>query len=438
MGFIDKLFGSKKDKKDMKTQEKKEVQIEKKIHENNAEKTKNEETKHEEKKISENELLLNILKDKISPLNLQVNGDNEKVVIPEIDTSIKAVIKGKNQQNNALMVQIDFFIQNKGFGEEGIYESLAGIGKDNNIEEAISSCVDIFIKTVFNVVVEALKGNHNSNLNIETKVDGIARTWHTYIGTIQTQGFDNLEGIGNNHIYNLLKDQIVKRLRNKRYYWIKVLITSHNDGKLMYQCLLNNKPFLEAERVIDEYVKGWPEGGNNRIESQYIVIRQSDKSFTDNRQKDIEKENFIKECTQYAISVFENYGPEDSVEGLVNKISEFTKDINLAWELFWFIPAIYCRLVLSGPNYTDTVILVLPDDRRIFGKLYDYEAYVVGVDIVIKKLQDNQSQENIKKILFLSEEFKALQKLLKEGSNAKDLQPVPMVLMAPRSYIVSD
>jgi hypothetical protein len=206
----------------------------------------------------------------------------------------------------------------------------------------------------------------------------------------------------------------------------------------MYQCLLNNKPFLEAERVIDEYVKGWPEGGNNRIESQYIVIRQSDKSFTDNRQKDIEKENFIKECTQYAISVFENYGPEDSVEGLVNKISEFTKDINLAWELFWFIPAIYCRLVLSGPNYTDTVILVLPDDRRIFGKLYDYEAYVVGVDIVIKKLQDNQSQENIKKILFLSEEFKALQKLLKEGSNAKDLQPVPMVLMAPRSYIVSD
>lgn len=438
MGFIDKLFGSKKDKKDMKTQEKKEVQIEKKIHENNAEKTKNEETKHEEKKISENELLLNILKDKISPLNLQVNGDNEKVVIPEIDTSIKAVIKGKNQQNNALMVQIDFFIQNKGFGEEGIYESLAGIGKDNNIEEAISSCVDIFIKTVFNVVVEALKGNHNSNLNIETKVDGIARTWHTYIGTIQTQGFDNLEGIGNNHIYNLLKDQIVKRLRNKRYYWIKVLITSHNDGKLMYQCLLNNKPFLEAERVIDEYVKGWPEGGDNRIESQYIVIRQSDKSFTDNRQKDIEKENFIKECTQYAISVFENYGPEDSVEGLVNKISEFTKDINLAWELFWFIPAIYCRLVLSGPNYTDTVILVLPDDRRIFGKLYDYEAYVVGVDIVIKKLQDNQSQENIKKILFLSEEFKALQKLLKEGSNAKDLQPVPMVLMAPRSYIVSD
>jgi hypothetical protein len=181
MGFIDKLFGSKKDKKDMKTQEKKEVQIEKKIHENNAEKTKNEETKHEEKKISENELLLNILKDKISPLNLQVNGDNEKVVIPEIDTSIKAVIKGKNQQNNALMVQIDFFIQNKGFGEEGIYESLAGIGKDNNIEEAISSCVDIFIKTVFNVVVEALKGNHNSNLNIETKVDGIARTWRKAI-----------------------------------------------------------------------------------------------------------------------------------------------------------------------------------------------------------------------------------------------------------------
>ena len=153
---------------------------------------------------------------------------------------------------------------------------------------------------------------------------------------------------------------------------------------------------------------------------------------------DIENENFMKECTQYAITVFESYGPQDSVEGLVNKIAEFTKDMNLAWEFFWFIPAIYCRLVLNGPNYTDTVILVLPDDRRIFGKLYDYEAYVVGVDIVIKKLQENQSKESIQKILFLSDEFKALQKLLNEGSKAQDLQPIPMVLMAPKSYTVSD
>ncbi len=434
MGFIDKLFGSKKDKKEMKSQEKKEVEIEKKLHEDKVEEIKNEEVK----KIDENELLLNIMKNKISQMNLQVDDDKEKAVITEIGTSIKAVIKGKNQQNNTVMVQIDFLIDNKEFGEEGIYESLAGIGKDNNVEEAISNCIDSFIKTVLKVVVEALNGNHNPNLTIETKVKGIVRTWHPYIGTIQTQGFESLEGLGNNHIYNLLKDQIAKHLKNKRYYWIKVLITCQNDGKLMYQCLLNNKPFLEAERIIDEYAKGWPESDNNMIESQYIIIRQSDKSFMDNRQKDIDNENFMKECTKYAISVFENYGPKDSVEGLVNKVAEYTKDINLAWEFFWFIPAIYCRLVLSGPNYTDTVILVLPDDRRIFGKLYDYEAYVAGVDIVIKKLQENQSQENIQNILFLSDEFKALQKLLKEGSNAQDLQPVPMVLMAPKSYTVSD
>jgi len=123
---------------------------------------------------------------------------------------------------------------------------------------------------------------------------------------------------------------------------------------------------------------------------------------------------------------------------MVNKIAEFTKDINIAWEFFWFIPAIYCRTVLFGPNYTDTVIMVLPNDKRIFGKLYDYETYVIAVEVVLKKLQENQDQKEIEKILSLSDECKALNKMLKQGSRPEDLQPVPMVLMAPASYAVPD
>lgn len=165
-------------------------------------------------------------------------------------------------------------------------------------------------------------------------------------------------------------------------------------------------------------------------------LEDTNKSLDGDREKHIEKENFMKKCAEYAISVFENYKADDNVLGLVNKIAEFTKDVNLAWEFFWFIPAIYLRTVLNGLKYTDTVILVMPDNRNISSKLYDYKSYVIAVDVVIQSLQMKKSQEQIQKVLFLSEEFKTLQQAISNGSKPEDLEAKPMVLMAPVNYVV--
>lgn len=421
---MDKLFGSKKDQEELK-----EVQTEER----------KEEGKEEEVKITdENELVIKLLKKKLSQISFQVDDNKEMAVIPAIGTSIKAAIRGKNQQENGIIIHIDFSISNNEFGDEGIFESLAGIGKGNNLESAIGNCLDAFMVSVFKAVSESLQDNHNPNLDIETTSNGLERIWHPHVGPILAQGFEDLTGQSNDRIYNLLKDLIIKRLNNKRYYWIKVFASKQVNGKLAYQCLLNNKPFLEAERIIEEYIKGWPASNSYMAEMQYIVIRQSDKSWNESREKDIEKENFDKKCAEYAISVFEDYSPDDNVEGLINKIAEFTKDINMAWEFYWFIPAIYCRVLLGGPKYSDTVVLVLPDDRKIYKKLYDFESYVIGVDVVLQRIQTNQNQEKFQKVLFLSDEFKALQQALAGGSRPQDLQAVPMVLMAPLSYVVKD
>lgn len=440
MGIFDKLFGTKKDKEEVKAKEAKieesikaEESIEESIEENKVEESK----KDDVKVVDEKELLLNVLKSKIQNMNLEVSEDKEAILIPEFDVTIKAAIRNKDQQGNNYLVEIEFFVYNKEFGEEGIYESFAGIGKDS-FEEAVSSCVDIFIKTLLNVVIDALKDNHSSILDIETNKRSIARTWHSYIGALQSQGFASASGLGNNLYFNLLKDQIAKRLNNLRYYWIKILVTRQANGAARYQCLLNNKPFLEAERILDEYVQGLPADNSIMLEMQYIIIRQSDESYNENIQKDIEHENFMKECAEYAIGVFENYGPEDSIEGLINKIAEYAKDFNAAWEFLWFIPAIYCRAVLQGVMYTDTVIQILPEGKRVINKLYDYETYLIAVDVVLKKLQENQDPQKIEKILLLSDEYKALQKMVKEGSDPKDLRPVPMVFVTPSTYTVLD
>lgn len=426
MGFMDKIFGSKKEgeqKEPLKP---------------NQQNLKADEQKQEAKKTDENELTLEILKKKLLGMKLEAELDKEKVVIPASGITIRALIVGKTQQENGIAVHINFHIANDDLGEEGIYESLAGIGRGDNSEEAIGNCIDAFINTVFKAVYESLQNKHTTDLDIETNAKGVARQWNIKVGDLQSQGFTGSGETDNNVIFHLLKDEIKKMLKNKRYYWVKVFLSKQLSGMLMYQCLINNKPFYEAERILEQYVKDWPSSNTYMAQMQYIIIRQSDKSWNENREKDIENEKFMKSCAEYAIEVFENFKPEDSVEGLVNKIAEFTKDINLAWEFYWFIPAIYCRILLRGPKYTDTVVLVLPDDRRIFRKLYDYESYVIGVDVVIQKLQTNADKEKVQKLLFLSEEYRSLQQALSSGNKPEDLQAIPMVLMAPLSYTVKD
>lgn len=430
MGFIDKLFGSKKgreeEKKVLKTEEQK------------PEEQNLEEQKSEVKITDENELVLEILKQKLLVLKLQTDSNKEMAVISASGTSIRALIISKNQHENGIAVHINFHIANNELGEEGIYESLAGIGKGNDVEEAIGNCIDAFINTVFKTVYESLQNNYTLNLDIETTSKGVVRQWDVNVGSLQSQGFTGLEETDNNEIFNLLKDEIKKVIKYNKFYWIKVFLSKQLNGKLMFQCLLNNKPFYEAERILEEHVKGWTKTNSYMAQMQYIVIRQTDKSWNENREKDIEYEKFMKSCAEYAISIFEDFKPEDSAEGLVNKIAEFTKDINLAWEFYWFIPAIYCRMLVRGPKYTDTVVLVLPDDRRIFRKLYDYEAYVIGVDAVIQSLQMNKDKEKVQKVLFLSDEFKSIQQALNSGHKPEDLHAVPMVLMAPVNYILED
>jgi hypothetical protein len=163
-------------------------------------------------------------------------------------------------------------------------------------------------------------------------------------------------------------------------------------------------------------------------------LEDTDKALDGDKEKDIEKENFMKKCAEYAISVFESYEADDNVLGLVNKIAEFSKDVNLAWEFFWFIPAIYLRTVFYDIKFTDTVVLVMPDNRNIRSKLYDYKSYVIAVDVVLQSFQMKKTQEQIQKVLFLSEEFKEIQKTINNGSKPQNLEAKPMFIMAPVDY----
>lgn len=144
---------------------------------------------------------------------------------------------------------------------------------------------------------------------------------------------------------------------------------------------------------------------------------------------------FIKGCAAQAVSVLENYSDNDNEQDLINRIAEYTKDYNLAWELYCFIPAIYCRLFFREPKYPDTVTLVMPDKRKLDVKLQEFESFKIAIEAVIEGLESDKDDDKIEKILFLSPDFHALNKAVnKEGNQMKDVKFSPMVLIAPEGY----
>ncbi|HEX9058610.1 MAG TPA: hypothetical protein VF941_00355 [Clostridia bacterium] len=144
---------------------------------------------------------------------------------------------------------------------------------------------------------------------------------------------------------------------------------------------------------------------------------------------------FIKWCAGQAVNVLENYSDDDNEQDLINRIAEYTKDYNLAWELYCFIPAIYCRLFFREPKYPDTVTLVMHDTRKLDVKLQEFESFKIAIEAIIEALENDKNDDKIEKILFLSPDLHALNKAVnKEGNQMKDVKIFPIVLNAPKGY----
>lgn len=407
MSFIKRIFGSKRD-----------------------------ESATENKSIDENLLIIKLLKERLIAMGLQVDDNEGRANIPKINTSIRARVNGKTQHPNAVVLQLDFHIINIDLFDEGIYESLAGIAEGNNIEAAIKNGVDSFINGVFEAYKDSFADTHNPKLDIQTECNGNVLLWHPKIGPVQVQGHFDMATVDEERIFNLLKDEIKGKLKSKRFYWIKIYVARQADGGMICQCLFNNKPFPEADRIMENYVKVWNTENKFKGEKQYIIIRQCDKTWNEYGIKESNNNKFIKECAEHAIKVLEDRNENENEEALINRIADFTKNTNLAWELYCFIPSIYCRIIFREADYSDMVTIIMPDGRKINLELNGFKSYTAAQEAVIESLQSDKDEKKIKNVLFLSADVKVLNSAVMGGSKMEDLQFTPLQLFAPEGYVI--
>lgn len=383
--------------------------------------------KSQEEKVDD--IILQILKEEGMLKNIQSEIINNELVINDCKMTIKAGVSNKTQHQNAIVLQLDFIIKHENFDTE-ILESVAGIGRENDIYHAIRNGTASFVSNVLEVIADGFCDTHNPELDFETVLGNCHQIWHPKIGGLHAQGYCGINTIDNSRIFNILKDEIVPRLGTKRFYWIKVYVSRQADGKIITQCTFNNEPFLKAQQKMEEYAKSWNTGNQFKGEKQFILIRQCDKTW---KQGKYNYEN-LKKYVFGTIELFENCSTEADWEGLFERIADLTGDIDLAIELYSFIPEVYCKFTLPEIEYSDEVVLIKPDGSETNVYLSQLSRLTLIKRLIREKLQSGFDKDKYNHVLFQSATFKAINNALNQGGELENLAPLPLAIDVTEDY----
>lgn len=377
--------------------------------------------------LTDNEMVLHYLKESLSKIN--INGEilNNELIIANHNLSIKGWVNSKTNHPNAVVIELNFTINQKEFESE-IFEALAGLGE--NVEASIKNGTHSFVTGVLSAIIQSFDESHNPQIDFETEWNGNIRIWHPKVGPIQAQGKFDITKADENKIFNILKDDIKARIGDMRFYWIKVYVSRQPNGKIISQCTFNNEPFYEANEKIENYAQSWDSYNEFKGEKQYIVIRQCDKTWTPSKYSNQNMNNIIDQ----AIDIIEKCSSSSDYDNLFENINKVTKDIDLAFELYCFIPEIYCRIMIPQVQYSEEVIIVMPDETKKSMYLSQFNIYGKTKKRIFERFQSNFNKDKAQNILFISSNFKAINSALHQGSELENLITTPMMLTAPENY----
>lgn len=368
---------------------------------------------------SDDQKILKYLKKVFNGEGVNAQIVDDELLIEKFHMGIKTWISDKIQHPNAIVVEMNFIISQQEFDEK-IVETLAGIGQGSDIEEAIKNGVVSFKEGVLNAIFNSFDEVHNPKLDFET-VGETTRLWHPKPGVLQLQGYVDESSIDENRIFNILKDDIKVRLGDSRFYWIKVYVSRQASGKVIIQCTLNNEPFYAAEEKLIKYAEGWNTKGQFKVEKQYIIVRQCDKTWRFNKYADIDFIELVNKSIDIMI--------ESNYDNFLDKTTSEIGDDNLAFELCSFIPELYCRILFREVKYSDEVIIERLDGTRKIMYLSQFYVFNKIKNIVYRRIQSEADREKVKKILAFSASFNAINKALFDGSRLEDLAVGPIVLV---------
>lgn len=231
-----------------------------------------------------------------------------------------------------------------------IIESIAACGESE--EEALGLACENFYHNILTIFIMAVNQTSSSEM-----VEGFTQERHYFhVYRSKVNGLGKREGIMEGDFWDLLKDEIVKRLGNKKAYWVKVF-TSKNKNRVLCEVRINGEEAADLSECLLSYAQNWDCLGTYHTEKQGILLIQDEDSY---EESEFTKED-IKEYTYKAIKLFEKCKDHESYKKIRSQLIKICKDDSLAYEIFSFVPEIYCKHAYKSVEFGDKLFMVQKD-----------------------------------------------------------------------------
>lgn len=292
---------------------------------------------------------------------------------------------------------------------DAIVESVAASG--SSVQEAIALACEDFCHNMLQLYLCAL-----SEKGIET-VCGFTQFRHYFhVYKNEIHGIGKREGLIEKDYWDLLKNQLILRLGNKKAYWVKIF-ASKNRSNVICEVRVNGVEDVELSEALLPYAQNWDCIGSYHTEKQNILFIQSEESY---EPSDFTREE-ICQYTKKAIKWYEKNGDKDRRK-IREQLIKLCKDDSLAYEIYSFVPEIYCKYAYPNVEYGNHLYIIQKDQKTKDAYQSQLQSFAYIEETVMEHLKNNQVNRNvIEGVIHHSANARAIKQAMAQGDQADEL-----------------
>ena len=183
--------------------------------------------------------------------------------LPEIEMSLQPIVN----QLNEYSVVIEYSMYSKKL-DKHFREVSTGMGQDVRTAVVMSTVSFLFS------FMEGL-GHVYRKINpikINTDFEGNKHVWNVYLSNITGMGHIKNDKTSTNFYWNLLEDEIKKRLDNQKMVYVKVYVAKY-PGEVIGEVRFDDEPIPELGKIVEKLAEKW-ETNDFVTQKQFFFIEQ--------------------------------------------------------------------------------------------------------------------------------------------------------------------
>ena len=369
----------------------------------------------------DNNYINNDLKECYKELGSFISGD--RVVLSKLNIAIKPEV----YQLKEKMATIGYHIYSPEWKNE-LFEISSALGSDQ--KTAVGMAQGGFMFGIMETV-QAMLNDVNAR-EFDSDFNGLHK-WKLYIGNVVALGKE--VPVDDVNIYwNIIKDEIAKRIGNQDICYIKIYAANSGDGEFAIgECRINNNKIDSLSEVIEDMAKTWQ---NKKFAShkQFFILKQEKETLKEYPYNNAD----IYDAVEKSLTLYEKVMNDGKEDLYLDVLQEFLGDTSLAQDIYNFIPEIFAEFAIENVRFSEKVQFNLHGSIRTFYK--SQLATYYPIYNAAARVRDSGVLKNPQKVfeslLNSSASLNAVNNALDGGSKIENLILTDMLFNVTDDYIV--